>query len=869
MNPLQQLHALGQSVWYDNIRRALLTGGELARYRDEYAVTGVTANPTILERAIAGSTDYDDALRGVSPDTVDAEALFWDLAVEDLRATADVLRGVYDSTDGADGYASLELAPAVAHDAQASIAAGREASARLDRPNVMVKVPGTTEGVKAIEELTYEGINVNVTLLFSPGQWEPVAEAYLRGLERRLDEGADLDVASVASFFISRIDKLANPELPDDLRNQLGVANAEVVHAAYHRMVDSARWQRLAGAGARPQRLLWASTATKDPDLPDTFYVSRLAAPDTIDTMPHGTLMAFADHGEVGEPMTADDTEGRRVVDRAKAAGVDVEDVAARLQDDGLAKFGDSFDRVVTCVHSKVAYLAEEQRREHWVEPIRNQREVVLDDLAEREAPARVWKRDHTLWQDDPEEVSNRLGWLDVAEEMEERLDELEAFAEKAAAEGMTDAVVLGMGGASLFPLTLAEAAQGSRLRLHVIDTIDPQALERLERAIPLDTSLVVAASKSGGTTETRDLLAWLWDRIGDPNRFAVITDPGTSLADLARERGFRGVFENPPDIGGRYSAMSYFGLVPGVLAGADVKEMLARAGRMAAACADCVDVQANPAVQLAATIAGAARAGRDKLTLVLPEGAGTFGLWIEQLVAESTGKRGTGVLPVVGEPLGPPEVYGDDRVFVAYGDHDGLQALTDAGHPLVRLPLDEPADLGSEVFRWEMATALVGAALGINPFDQPDVEAAKQATGELLERGVSEETPTPLAELLGDLEPGSYLAIQAYVDPGSKTAVELERARAALRDRYGVAVTLGIGPRYLHSTGQLHKGGPPTGVFAQVVADDADDPPVPGRAYGFSTLKRAQAAGDLAALRDRGRRAARIDLDELLALGR
>jgi len=495
----------------------------------------------------------------------------------------------------------------------------------------------------------------------------------------------------------------------------------------------------------------------------------------------------------------------------------------------------------------------------------------VATELVDRHAVTRMWDRDHTLWQADPTDVADRLGWLAMPVEMEERLDQIEDAAASAAGRGLTHALLLGMGGSSLFPLVLAETFERAdeRLELHVLDTVDPGALARIAETLPLDRTLFVASSKSGTTAETRSLLEWFWEQVGEPDQFAAITDPDTPLAKVARQRGFP-VFTNPPDIGGRYSALTYFGLLPGALMGAPVGELLHRAGRMAAATAPCVAAESNPGVRLAAFLAGAALAGRDKLTLVLPDELAAFGAWVEQLVAESTGKAGTGIVPVVGEPLGPPAVYGDDRMFVVIGgdDDERVSALSDVGHPVAVYRVADPVDLGAEVFRWEVAIALTGVALGINPFDQPDVEAAKDAARRALAAGAPDVQREPLDALLAQLRPGDYLAIQAYVDPASPVVERLERVRVALRDRYGVPVTLGVGPRYLHSTGQLHKGGPPTGVFVQVVADDHEDPRIPGEDHGFATLKRAQAAGDLMALREAGRRAGRVDIDELLDAG-
>jgi hypothetical protein len=389
---------------------------------------------------------------------------------------------------------------------------------------------------------------------------------------------------------------------------------------------------------------------------------------------------------------------------------------------------------------------------------------------------------------------------------------------------------------------------------LHVLDTTDPAAIRR----VPYMETTFVAASKSGTTIETTSQLAHFWAMSGETSgQFVAVTDPHTPLADMARERRFHALFENRPDIGGRYSALSWFGMVPATLLGIDGARILD-----AAAAVDVAD-----AVRLAAILGAAAKSGRDKLTLVLPEEIASFGLWLEQLVAESLGKHGTGIVPIAGEPIGSPDVYSDDRIFVAVGDHGyDLDAIAMAGHPVIDLSFGDEYDIGAQVMLWEQAIALAGVVLGINPFDQPDVQAAKDATNRVLAAGLPAiDTVRPM-DLVSTVRPGDYVAILAFVDPGdTEQLATIERARVVIRDRLRVATTVGVGPRFLHSTGQLHKGGPPTGVFLQLLGADGADVEIPGRDFGFSMLKQAQAAGDLLALQSRGLRAGRVTLDDLV----
>ena len=480
----------------------------------------------------------------------------------------------------------------------------------------------------------------------------------------------------------------------------------------------------------------------------------------------------------------------------------------------------------------------------------------------------RIWRKDHTVWKDDPTEITDRLGWLTVSELMRERLPELRDFAAQAVVDGFETAVLLGMGGSSLAPevfMSTFGAAEGA-LELIVLDTTHPATIERVAASLELAKTLFIVASKSGTTTETLSHFAHFWERSPDGARFVAITDPETPLDDLAREHGFRGIFRNPQDIGGRYSALSSFGLVPAALIGAPVHEVLDAAEEMRRASERIASAAESPGATLGVLLGASARTGRDKLTLFLPPQFASFGSWVEQLIAESTGKEGVGIVPVVGEPLGAAGVYGSDRLFVALGEHEGLEALEDLGHPVARIAFEDREQLGGEFFRWEMATAIAGHVLRINPFDQPNVQEAKDATKEILAAGSVEDPGTDdLEALLKQVRPGDYVAILAYLDRTSETQDTIERARLAIRDRYGVATTTGFGPRFLHSTGQLHKGGPNTGVFIQITdGGRPTDLQIPGQPFTFGTLIDAQALGDLRSLRTRGRRVARVRLEQL-----
>lgn len=865
-----RLRELGQSIWLDYIQRGLIESGRLARLVEDGIISGVTSNPTIFDKAISGTSDYEAALQAVIREgETDPYGAFIALAVEDIRAAADVLRPVYDRTGGRDGFVSLEVPPAIAHDREATIAEARRLFELVARPNVMIKVPGTSAGIEALVELIAAGVNVNVTLLFSCGVYERVVEGYLDGLERRRDAGAPLDaVASVASFFVSRVDTAADAVLPEGspLRGKVAVANARLAYERFLRLFDGDRWQALAKSGARVQRPLWASTGTKNPAYSDILYVQELIAPDTVNTVPEATLEALLDHLEPRPTIERGIDDAKRVLNEAAAAGVDMDAITARLLDEGLQAFARDFEALLgkirlrletapsRCVHASAT-----------LGPVAATVEARIETLRRDHIVERIWQGDYTVWSDDPTELADRLGWLTVHQTMLDQAGDIEGFARQAAADGYTRAFLLGMGGSSLAAEVIHRTfgTAPGMLGLTVLDTTDPAEIAAAERAGDLSKTLFIAASKSGGTIETRSQLDYFWAKVPSGSNFIAITDAGTELEALGRERGFRGIFTNPPDIGGRYSALSYFGLVPAALGGVDIRKLLQRAIEMFDACR--AEPARNPGAWLGAVMGEAALSGRDKLTLILPGVFASLGGWLEQLVAESTGKGGRGIVPIDGEPLGNPEVYGEDRLFVAIGDASGLDALERAGHLVVRLPFNDADQLGAEFARWEFATAVAGQVLGVQPFNQPDVQAAKDATARALAGELAPPAVPAVRELLATIRPGDYAAILAYVPRTPANNEALQRARIAIRDRYRVATTVGYGPRYLHSTGQLHKGGPESGVFVQVVSDGGEDLPIPGRDYTFGQLERAQALGDIVSLHGAGRRVARATVAELL----
>ncbi len=900
MNPVEALRAEGQSIWLDYIRRSLLTSGKLEQLVRDGGVTGVTANPTIFEKAIVGSSDYDPAIREEvrRAPAIALPALYEKLAVADVRQAADILRSVYDRTDGADGFVSLEVAPGLAHDTDGTIAEARRLWAEVERPNLLVKVPATPEGIPAIERLIGEGINVNVTLAFSQIQYEAVAAAYLRGLAHAPDPHR---VASVASFFVSRVDTkvdaaldaLASPAAAA-VRGTIAIANCRVVYHRYRELFHGPAFEAWRARGARPQRVLWASTSTKDPRYRDTLYVEELIGPETVNTIPPATLEAFRDHGTVRGSKVAEGLDAaQRSLAALAALGIDLEAITRALLDEGVAAFSASFAALLDALETKrSALLARGLAQLPWsLGPAERAVAARLSAWQAADAGHRFWRKDPSFWPQSPAaDVASRMGWLTLPEVMLDRLGELREFADEVARAGFRHAVVLGMGGSSLAPDVFARTfdPRAGYPELLVLDSTHPKAIRALSQRIDLGRTLFLVSSKSGTTTEPNAFFHYFYDQVArltdTPGRqFVAITDPGTPLEKLAGERRFRRVFRAPPDVGGRYSALTVFGLVPAALLGIDLVALVDRAFRQAEAGAFCVPAAENPGFRLGAALGELALSGRDKVTFLTTPPFESFPDWVEQLIAESTGKQGRGIVPVVGESPAPPEEYGGDRVFVSFeraGEGaplpDRVRALAAAGHPVLRFPLHGPVDLGGEFFRWESAIAVVGPVLGIDPYDQPDVELAKQLAREAMaapagsaglpgDVSVSVTDPPRLhrsvAAFLGAAGPRDYLGIHAYLAPSVAMSAALERVRAAALKRYRRATTLGYGPRFLHSTGQLHKGGPPTGRFLQLTDDLSEDLAVPETDYTFGQLIRAQALGDLRALQQRGRPVLRVEL--------
>ena len=930
MNPVKALEAHGQAVWLDFLARGFVAKGDLKKLIDSDGVKGVTSNPSIFEKAIGSSDEYDEPIgKALKKGDRPVAELFEHLAVEDIQHAADVLRPVYDQLKGEDGFVSLEVSPYLAMDTKGTIAEAERLWKQVGRKNLMVKVPATPEGLPAIEHLIGEGISINITLLFSQKVYVEVAEAYLAGLEKYIAGGGDPShVASVASFFVSRIDSAVDKQLDEKiakandptekarlqaLKGKVAIANAKLAYQDYKKLFSGQRWNKLAAKGAKPQRLLWASTGTKNKEYSDVLYVEELIGRNTINTVPPATLDAFRDHGKLRDSLEENIDDAKRVLAGLEKSGISLDDITAELVRDGVKLFADAADKLYGAVaHKRAAVIAGsvDQQKLALGATISKAVETSTEEWRASGKIRRLWQHDKSIWTGTDED--KWLGWLDSVSTERSKLADYRDFAAWVKSQGFTDAVVLGMGGSSLGPEVIAETfgQQPGFPKLHVLDSTDPAQVRAMGEAVNMAKTLFIVSSKSGGTTEPNVMKDYFFAEVSKATgngkaggHFVAVTDPGSSLEKVAKSQDFARIFHGDPTIGGRYSVLSPFGLVPAAAAGVDLAKVLDLSLSMVRSCGPDVPPQENPGVQLGLAMGIAGQEGRDKVTILSSKKIADFGAWAEQLIAESTGKDGKGLVPIDGEPLGEPAVYGRDRFFIDLrtegetdGSHDDrLAALEKAGHPVVRIAMKSIDHIGQEFFRFEIATAVAGAVLGINPFNQPDVEAAKVKTrelttafektgtlpeeapvistnevdlftddknaGALRKAGADGDLGSWLKAHLGRTGAGDYVALLAYIERDHAHIDTLQHMRLAVRDRRHVATCAEFGPRFLHSTGQAYKGGPDSGIFLQITAEDAEDLTVPGQKASFGVIKAAQARGDFDVLTERGRRALRVHL--------
>lgn len=908
---ISKLTDLGQSLWYDYMERAILENGELQLLVDQGDVSGLTSNPSIFNNAIAKSKDYDSALIPMSWAGYTDKMILEQLMIEDIERVADLMRPVFDKTHGGDGFASLEVRPDLAYDTDKSIAEAQRLWNIVNRPNVMIKIPGTGPGLTAIRKSIAAGININITLIFSIERYKEVMDAYLSGLEDRLKAGEPIDhIHSVASFFISRIDtkvdKYLDPivkssgrdaQIAKSLLGKIAIANARLAYQEFRRVFESERFIKLQSQGATLQRPLWASTSTKNPAYPDTMYVDELIGKYTVNTVPPQTLEAFKDHGKVQLTIEKDVEGARKAFSDLESIGISMKKVTQELEQEGVQAFSESYDALdATVKMRRETHLSELGQLATAVSARINQ--MQLGNFL-----TRFYTKDGTLWTNDPKgqaEVKTRMGWLTSPETGNALAPEIKKFAVEVKSAGYTHALLLGMGGSSLaaevMSLIFVDEAQG--LKLTILDSTDPAQILRAAQKNPVSSTLFIVSSKSGSTAEVEALFNYFWKRatraLGEKaaDHFIAITDPGTPLEKLAFDRSFRKIFLADANVGGRYSALTVFGMVPAAIMGIDITHLLSCASWMASECSPNQPYGRNPGLVWGAILGEAALHARDKLTIFADPAVAPFGAWLEQLVAESSGKQGKGILPINNEPPTDPERYGTDRLFVYFrrtGKYDAkVKRLRKAGHPVLTQEFLDNSALGSEFYKWEFAIASACSIIGVNAFDQPDVQDSKNRTMAKISyykehqsfneskpamkgRGVSlygnfspdgKQTSSVIGKFLQSGRPRDYIAINAYLMRDPKNIFALQQLRSWIRDRTHLATMLGFGPRFQHSIGQLHKGGSNNGLFLVITADPRKDVEIPDEGLSFGTLERGQALGDIEALQARGRRVLRINLD-------
>ncbi len=911
MVSLNKLTDLGQSIWYDYMERRILVNGDLAALINQGDIRGLTSNPSIFNHAIAKSKDYDSALIPMAWAGYDDNKILELLMIEDIERVADLLRPLFDKTHGGDGFVSLEVRPDLAYETEKTIVEAQRLWDIVNRPNVMIKIPATKPGLTAIQKSIAAGININITLIFSIDRYKEVMDAYLSGLEDRIKAGKPIDnINSVASFFVSRIDskvdKYLEPiikssgkeaQIAKSLLGKIAIANARLAYEEFRKVFESERFQIIQAKGAKIQRPLWASTSTKNPAYPDTMYVDELIGNHTVNTVPPQTLDAFRDHGKVQLSIEKNLDQARKDFSDLETVGVSMRKVTQELEEEGVQAFSESYNSLIESVKiRREAALVE-------IGPLAKSVSVRISQFGADQFLSRFYSSDGSLWTNDPkgqDEVRIRMGWLNLPESSKAMLAGLNKFAKEIDSAGYSHALVLGMGGSSLTPEVISLIFKDSGgLKLTILDSTDPAQVLRAAQKNPVRKTLYIVSSKSGGTAEVNAMLDYFWERAvrsvhnEAPEHFIAITDPGTSLEKLAFERNFRKIFLADPKVGGRYSALTAFGLVPAILMGVDVERILECASWMMSDCNQHQPIGRNPGVVLGAVIGEAAVHGRDKLTIIADPEITSFGTWLEQLVAESSGKKEKGIIPISGEEPAKPDLYGNDRLFIYLrrsGKYDSkISPLRKAGNPVLTQDFTDNYALGAEFYKWELAIATACSILGVNAFDQPDVQDSKNRTIEKItyykghnqfiedkpfakESGISlygnidpdgKGIKQIVEKFLGEGKPGDYVAINGYIMRDARSDSNLQKLRSWVREHTRLATTVGFGPRFQHSTGQLHKGGANNGLFLVITAEPKTDVEIPNEGLSFGTLIHGQALGDIEALEARGKRVLRIHLAE------
>ncbi len=915
MEKLRSLDVIGQSLWYDNIQRRMLLNGEISKMISRGEIKGITSNPSIFQNAIVNSTEYDVQLQTLAWSGMDAEEIFWNMAVDDVQQAADLFLDIYERTNKQDGYVSLEVNPHLAHDIEATVSAAVDLWKLVDRPNLMVKVPATAEGIPAVRRLIRLGINVNVTLIFGLERYREVIDSYIKGLEDRIADGNPVDgVTSVASLFVSRIDTkidalLRNLRLSSDeykkFAGKSAIYNSRLAYQVFLEEFKKTRFEKLSVRGANLQRPLWASTSTKNPDYRDTIYVEQLIGKDTVNTVPPATLTAFLEHGVTEVTINDDLQHIENHFSLLSNIGISIEDVTHTLEDEGVKAFINAFNNMVAVI---------EQRKKSELERLGGLGKGVKEKinlLEQNQFITRLFSHDPTLWTNstvEQKEIVQRMDWLEAPWNITHVKNQIVGLKNELLNDGITNALVLGMGGSSLAPEVFSiiqksrAGEESTGLAVSILDSTHPEEVMLAEKNNPITKTLFIVSSKSGTTSEINAFFQYYYEnarnQMGDKagSHFIAITDPDTKLALLAKEKGFRRIITANPMVGGRNSALTAFGLVPAYLAGIDLDDLIQKVvyfGRWFTN----PHIGKNPGALLGAIVGEAAVYGLDKLTILADNEWNAFAAWMEQLIAESSGKNGKGILPIADEPLVDPVKLQKDRLFVYLrknGHYDKqINELVEQKHPVIVQNVASVQDLAYQFYLWEVTTATACSILGVNSFDQPNVQDAKtrtlagiesyRKTGQFIisppivktdqfsifsnQEIDLPENCTPINAindfLLRFQTKNCFLAINAFIPRNEANTKMLNGLRFGILNEFGIATTLGFGPRYLHSTGQFHKGGSDNGLFVLITNTPDVDTQIPQEGITFGDFCLAQALGDEAALTANGRKTLRIHFSQ------
>ena len=900
-----RLYESGQSIWLDNLHRGMIKNGKLAKDIEHGLIRGVTSNPSIFRKAITNSRDYENSLIPMALANVDAEEIYFQLTVDDIRNTADLFRDLYIESQGNDGFVSLEVSPLFAHDAESTIKQAKQLWKSVNRPNLMIKVPVTKDSFSVITELTSAGINLNLTLIFSPNIYEKAALAYIDGLNQRIENGESIEkIRSVASIFVSRVDKKIDSLLSEksvsmrSLQGKAAIRNAQKIYNLNLEIFNGEKFDVIKEHGGKAQRILWASTNSKNPLYKSTYYVDTLVGKNTVNTVEPETLDALLKSCNTKPVLPVQNNDIDIFFNSLDNAGINMDAVYEQLEEEGIAAFINDYEATLDSICTRCEIIRNNMQY------LQNNIEKSLEMYAQDSLMRRIFSKDPTVWTFNTQsypEIRSRLGWLDTYKNTEPSIPDYASLRNELKKEGISKILLIGTGGFSVTAEVTASVFENeSDLSLEIIDSTDPIQINDIKKEHDPKTTLYIAASKSGNTIEVQALLKLFYKHTEEicgedaGKHFIAITDPGSVLEKQSKELGFRKVYFSDASSGSRFSALTPYGIIPAVLAGLDHQKIGSKVYRMMQNCSPSLPIYRNEGAALGTFLGISSLEGKDKLTIITDPEFNSFGTWLEQLIAGSSGKEGKGIIPIVLEPSLENKPYSEDRIFVYINYNNShsneIEKIKGEGHPVFEIYLDDKYDLFAEFYRWEIATAVACAVLGVNAFDQPDEQESKNLASakiarfhedncldEILPNWSDENSEIWLSENSCDIsgcadyneiitrfisgaEAGkNYISINAYLPEKTEIYTWLQQLRSMILKCTNCATVLGFGPRFQHYTGQLQKGGTNEGYFIQIVTDYDEDLSIPNENISFKIMERAQSLADMESLTAKERHVIRI----------